>query len=50
MSMSRFILLLAVLTASLFTISGCAAYKGEAKFPSGADRTTTGGDIYGKRD
>ena len=50
MSMPRFLAVLTVLTVFLFTISGCETYKGEAKYPSGADRTTTGGDIYGKRD
>ena len=46
----RFLLAFALLTMSLFTISGCETYKGEAKYPSGADRTTTGGDIYGERE
>jgi hypothetical protein len=50
MSMSRFFVFLALIVASCFTITACESYKGEAKYPSGADRTTTGGDIYGKRE
>lgn len=50
MSMMRFIPLMIVLTATLFAISACSKYQGEAKYPTGADRTTTGGDIYGKRE
>jgi Domain of unknown function (DUF3576) len=50
MSMPRFLTVLTLLMISLFTISACDTYKGEAKYPSGADRTTTGGDIYGKRE
>lgn len=34
----------------LCMLGGCDSVKGEAKYPSGADRTTTGGDIYGKRE
>lgn len=34
---------------TLLSISACESFKGEAKYPSGADRTTTGGDIYGER-
>ena len=31
--------------------SGCSVWqKGEAKYPTGYDRTTTGGDIYGERE
>lgn len=38
-------------TLSVLTLLGaCDAYRGEAKYPSGMDRTTTGGDIYGKRE
>ena len=50
MSTMRFTPLITVLTVALFAISACGAYKGEAKYPSGADRTTTGGDIYGERE
>lgn len=44
---SLFIISFSIVT--LFTISGCESYKGEAKYPSGYDRTTTNGDIYGER-
>ena len=40
----------ALLVSALFTISACDSYRGEAKYPSGYDRTTTGGDIYGKHE
>lgn len=43
-----FLMLLAL--PLLFVISGCETYKGDAKYPTGHDRTTTGGDIYGKRE
>ncbi len=33
---------------SVFFITSCDTYKGEAKYPTGYDRSTTGGDIYGK--
>jgi hypothetical protein len=42
-----FTILLMLLTVSV--ISGCETYRGEAKYPTGHDRTTTGGDIYGER-
>lgn len=38
------------LLALVFVISACDTYKGEAKYPSGYDRTTTGGDIYGEKE
>jgi hypothetical protein len=42
------------LIAPLFTVSACGgvadSYKGEAKYPSGYDRTQTGGDIYGEKE
>ncbi len=50
MSMPRFIPLFLVLLTTLFVINGCSTYQGDAKYPTGADRTTTGGDIYGKRE
>lgn len=37
------------LLGGLIAITGCDKYQGDAKYPSGMDRTTTGGDIYGKR-
>ena len=39
-----------LLVAPLFAITSCDSYRGEAKYPSGYDRTTTGNDIYGKQD
>ena len=43
------ILLLSLL--SLFIVSACSSLpKGEAKFPTGLDRTTTGDDIYGEKE
>lgn len=50
MSIPRFVPLLLVLIVALFAINACSQYKGEAKYPTGADRTTTGGDIYGERE
>ncbi|MEM8833741.1 MAG: DUF3576 domain-containing protein [Pseudomonadota bacterium] len=40
---------------SVFAVAACSSVtdklpKGEAKYPSGADRTTTGDDIYGERE
>ncbi len=49
MLVTRILSLTVLLTGVLFFISGCESYKGEAKYPSGMDRTTTGGDIYGQR-
>lgn len=34
----------------LFSVNACDSYRGEAKYPSGLDRTTTGGDIYGEKE
>lgn len=45
----RFLMLFSTLTLSAIFISSCDSYRGEAKYPSGYDRTTTGGDIYGER-
>ncbi|PZQ46278.1 MAG: DUF3576 domain-containing protein [Micavibrio aeruginosavorus] len=47
---ARFLLTALLLASGIFVITGCESYKGEAKYPSGADRTTTGGDIYGQRE
>lgn len=44
------LLLIIVAFTALFSVSACDSMKGEAKYPSGADRTTTGGDIYGKKE
>jgi len=49
MLVTRILSLAVLLTGVLFVISGCESYKGDAKYPSGYDRTTTGGDIYGQR-
>ena len=35
---------------SIIFTSGCEKYKGEAKYPTGYDRTTTDGDIYGEQE
>jgi Domain of unknown function (DUF3576) len=48
MTLFRFFALFLCLATAVF-ISGCSSYKGEAKYPSGYDRTTTGDDIYGDR-
>lgn len=50
MSLARIFVLILSLSAVSFFITACDSYRGEAKYPSGMDRTTTGGDIYGKRD
>lgn len=48
--MKTILLSLGVL-CSLFLVSACDSLpKGEAKFPSGLDRTTTGDDIYGEKE
>ncbi len=46
----RMLILATLLPASLFAISACESYKGDAKYPTGLDRTTTNGDIYGKKE
>lgn len=50
MFFARFFSSLTILMIVLIFISGCDSYKGEAKYPSGMDRTTTGNDIYGGRE
>jgi hypothetical protein len=49
---ARIFLTTALLFSTLFAISACDSYRGEAKYPSGYDRTTTGkgSDIYGKQE
>jgi hypothetical protein len=45
--------ILAFLVLALLAVpflAACESFKGEAKYPSGLDRTTTGGDIYGERE
>ena len=50
MSNIRFLNLL-ILSVALLPLSACGIFKkGEEKFPTGLDRTTTGDDIYGKRE
>ena len=46
----RAVVLTVLLAISSFAITSCDTYRGEAKYPSGHDRTTTGGDIYGERE
>ncbi len=50
MNFVRSFLLIMILFAGLISVTSCDRYKGEAKYPSGMDRTTTGGDIYAKRE
>ncbi len=50
MSLIRPLTFICLLSASLFAITACDSYRGEAKYPSGLDRTTTGGDIYGEKE
>lgn len=38
-----------LLAGAALGLSSCGGIKTEAKYPSGHDRTVTGGDIYGKR-
>lgn len=48
---SRLAFILCLALAALVSVTGCDTYRGEAKYPSGHDRTTTGAgsDIYGER-
>jgi hypothetical protein len=50
MKFARRFILTALMISGIFFISSCESYKGEAKYPNGADRTTTGNgaDIYGE--
>lgn len=48
-SIVRSTLLSVFVLCVVMATSGCQTYRGEAKYPSGADRTTTGGDIYAER-
>ncbi len=50
MTLFRSILLISTVLLTLFSVTSCNSYKGEAKYPSGYDRTTTGDDIYGKNE
>lgn len=47
---TRPVLFIVALGLLSLVITSCDSYRGEAKYPSGMDRTTTGGDIYGKRE
>ncbi len=46
------VMLLSLLAGAGLSMAGCSnpSIGGEAKYPSGLDRTTTGDDIYGKTD
>ncbi len=44
----RAVLTVITMLAGLFLVTGCESYKGEAKYPSGYDRTTTSSDVYAK--
>lgn len=49
--MLKFSSRLSLLALPLMFVSACSILgQGEAKYPSGADRSTTGGDIYAKPD
>ena len=48
--MKPFFLSLFLCALALSACSNPTVLGGEAKYPSGADRTTTGGDIYGERE
>jgi hypothetical protein len=50
MSLARIFVLFLCLSTVSFFITSCDSYRGEAKYPSGMDRTTTGENIYGKTD
>lgn len=50
MSFTRIFTMPALLFIALITITSCDTYRGEAKYPTGHDRTTTGGDIYAQRE
>jgi hypothetical protein len=50
MSFARIFVMATLLCAAIFAITSCDTYRGEAKYPTGHDRTTTGGDIYAKRE
>lgn len=41
---------LLIVTVALFALSACSGANSEAKYPTGADRASTGGDIYAKPD
>lgn len=49
MFLPRFTALILTLALAGGALTACDKYKGEAKYPSGYDRTTTGDDIYGER-
>ena len=49
MNRQTIIAIIMVLTLSL-ALGACDSYRGEAKYPTGLDRTTTGGDIYGEKE
>lgn len=49
-NMSNKIFLAFALMAGVVLLSACSRLEGEAKYPTGLDRTTTGDDIYGKRE
>lgn len=47
---ARFLSIAVLLCLSSVFITSCDKYRGEAKYPTGHDRTTTGGDIYAERE
>ena len=50
MTHARFLALILLAVTVLFSVNACDSYRGEAKYPSGLDRTTTGNDVYGKKE
>lgn len=50
MKLSRSFLFFGLALVAMFSVTSCNSYKGEAKYPSGYDRTTTGNDVYGKKE
>ena len=39
-----------LIISTLIPLSACSRLEGEAKYPTGLDRTTTGDDVYGKKE
>ena len=39
-----------ILTFAALAFTACTKLEGEAKYPTGLDRTTTGDDVYGKKE
>jgi hypothetical protein len=48
--MSKIKLYTLIIAVMAFSASACSKLEGEAKYPTGLDRTTTGDDVYGKKE